>query len=137
MSVSPEEAIQGEVMVTLHLKELRAVQNPEPVGHAEWDLKLWINGLERWGTEHHISISQGDVAKIGASVPTKVAHFTDMLELSLRGIERDMNPDDLASGSATLYRTHNFQRVGGTPIELAGRSAKVEVVFDVDVEPVF
>src|SRR3989337_43677 len=91
--------VSGKAKVTLHLDELHAIKNPELIGKAEWALRLWINSIERWRSDSHISIADGSTVPVGAEIVTDVDPNTSVLELKVQATERDpLNSDDHASG---------------------------------------
>lgn len=101
--------IEGDVRVTLNLDELYAVDPSEVMGKGDWELRLWINGLERWRSARAIAIGQGETVAIGESLVTEVPSFTDTLEIEVQAREKDLlNPDDYASGFTSLFRSLGF-----------------------------
>ncbi len=82
------ERIEGAVQVTLHLEELQARQNPELVGRAEYRLRVWINGLERWQSEKPVKVAEGGTAAVGAIIPMRLEFDTDIIAIQAPTDER-------------------------------------------------
>lgn len=110
MTASATGRIDGNVRVTLRLDALHAIDPADVVGKGDWELRVWINGLERWRTPRTLQIGQDETVAIGESIVTEVPEYTDMLEIEVQAREKDLlNPDDYADGMATLYRSLGFR----------------------------
>ncbi len=128
--------IPGAVRLTLTLVEVRAVKNPETFGKGEWDLRVTVNGLERWRTERHLSIGEGEVARVGADIQTEIGEKSQYVDVELSGIEKDrLGADDRATGTARLYRFGGFERDRGFTIDVLGPDTHLEARFGVAVSP--
>jgi len=133
----PASPIYGPVKLTLHIDELHAVQNPEPIGKAEWTLQLRTNGVERWRTDKALSVAQGKSVPIGDEIAFQVAAGTAVIEVEVKGVEKDLlGPDDKASGTFKLHRAGAFERDRGFAVDLHGHNAHVTLLFSVEVEEV-
>ena len=127
--------VTGPVRVTLRLQELHAIQNPEAFGQAEWTLRLWINGLERWATEDQIRVAAGKTAPIGAEIVTEVPEYTDEIQVRVEATEHDLlSRDEHASGETRLLRIAGFEHARPVVIDIRGKGARIEIHADVEVE---
>jgi len=126
--------IEGAVTVAMHLEALHAIENPELFGKGDWELRLWINGIERWRSST-LHVGDGEFVSIADTVVTEVAPFTDVLELEVQATEKDpLNPDEHASGKGALYRSHGFLPVvDGLLVDLQGENAHIQLRGRVDV----
>lgn len=129
--------IPGAVRLTLHLDQLHGIDVADPIGRGEWELRVWVNGIERWRTEKRISIGKGEAVPIGAAIVSEVPEHADRVVVEVRGTERDLfNPDEHAAGSITLHRSLGFDDPdAGTRIPIRGEG---HLVLDchVEVEPI-
>ena len=129
--------VTGAVRLTLRLDELHAITNPEAVGKAEWDLRVWINGLERWSSDELVHVGAGGTAPVGVEIITDVPAFTDELEVRVEATERDLlTRDDRAGGETRLLRVAGFEKDRPVVIDIRGKGARVELHCTVDVESV-
>jgi hypothetical protein len=133
----PAMRIDGPLRLTLNIDELRAINNPELFGKGDWELRLWINGIERWRSEELVYAGEGESVRIGAVVHTEVPDFTEQIELRAKATEVDLvNPDEHVSGTATLQRTLGFHSGASFTIDLKdGDKAHVRLTCSVDTEP--
>ncbi len=110
MTATATGRIEGDVRVTLRLDALHALDPSDVVGKGDWELRVWINGLERWRSAHTIHVGQDETVDIGEAIVTEVPEYTDTLEIEVQAREKDLlNPDDYADGMATLYRSLGFR----------------------------
>ena len=82
--------LTGEIQFNLHLEELQAQLNPELIGKAEYRLRVWLNGLERWETEKPIKVAEGGATAIGAVIPMHLNEATDVLSIRVLAAELDL-----------------------------------------------
>lgn len=124
----------GKERMTIRLADLTAVKNPELVGDAEWDLRLWANGLERWQSEATLRLKEGETVEIGAEVVLDIYDTTEEVTLEVKGTERDLlRPDDHAAGSAVLYRVQGFSQEPGEVVDLRGPNAHLQLRLEVSL----
>lgn len=129
--------VLGDVRVTLRLEELTAISNPEPFGKAEWDLRLLVNGIQRWQTERHISVAEGSSVPVGADIQLDVPAHVNILHVEVLGTERDaFSRDEHAEGQAKLHRVGAFERDRGFTVRLTGKGnpTDLQARFTVQVE---
>ena len=78
------QRIEGAVEITLHLEELQARLNPEWMGKAEYRIRVWLNGLERWQSEKPVKVSEGGAAAIGVAIPMRLEFDTDVIAIQVQ-----------------------------------------------------
>ena len=119
--------------VILKLVGLEALENPELLGSAEWTLRLWINGLERWQSPK-LRVDRGQTVPIDAEIETQIHGYTEILEVEIQAREHDLlSPDDHAGGRIQLYRSHGFQLPSPDEFLLEGKGARLRMHVQVDV----
>lgn len=130
------ERIEGAVQVTLHLEELQARQNPELVGRAEYRLRVWINGLERWQSEKPVKVAEGGTAAVGAIIPMRLEFDTDIIAIQVHADELDrLSADDPSEGNFELYRSAGFFAGERFAIPISGPDTDISLHCRVETRP--
>lgn len=129
------QRIEGAVEITLHLEELQARLNPEWMGKAEYRIRVWLNGLERWQSEKPVKVSEGGVAAIGVAIPMRLEFDTDVIAIQVQAAELDLlSPDDPAEGSFELYRSAGFFAGERFAIPISGADTDISLHCRVEVQ---
>lgn len=103
------ERIEGPVQLILHLESLQARQNPELFGKAEYRVRVWLNGLERWQSEQLVKVAEGAAVPLAAAISLRLEDETDVVSIQVGLEEKDLlSADDPAEGSFELYRSAGF-----------------------------
>jgi len=129
------ERIEGPVQLTLHLEALQARQNPELIGKAEYQIRVWINGLERWQSERPIKVAEGASTALAVAIPLRLNDETDVVSIQVTLDEQDLlSRDDPAEGSFELYRSAGFFAGERFSIPLSGPDADLSLHCRVEAE---
>ena len=94
---------RGKVLMGVGIVPL---ENPELVGSAEWTLRLWINGLERWQSPK-LRVDQGQTVAIDAEIETQIHGYTEILEVEIQARSADHAAADL---TRQILHRHGFHR---------------------------
>ena len=128
--------LTGEIQFNLHLEELQAQLNPELIGKAEYRLRVWLNGLERWETEKPIKVAEGGATAIGAVIPMHLNEATDVLSIRVLAAELDLlSPADPSEGSFELYRSAGFFAGERFSIPISGPGTDISLHCRVEIGP--
>ena len=126
--------IAGDANVTLRLKEVSAVKNPEKVGKGEWTFAVTVNGLERWRSESPVGVGAGETVAVAGAIPIEVDAATVVLEVDVTATEHDaLGVHQEAAGKEMLHRVAAFERDRGFTVELRGKDAQLALRFTVEV----
>lgn len=121
----------------IRLATVKAVQNPELFGQAEWVFRVSVDGIERWRSDEEVRVREGEAVPGEGGFVLDLAPGTDMVILEVTGTEKDrLNPDDHAYGQATLFRSLGFSRESGFAVDLLGKDAELRLHFVVRVEEI-
>ena len=112
--------------VTFRIDQFEAIANPEVTGHAEWTLKVAVNGIDRWVSPKRHRVQEGDRTVVDASFYIDIAARSGELTMSVDATEHDWGPDDHATGEQRLHRSQNF---GGDNfhIDVKGKDAHLRL----------
>lgn len=129
------DRIEGSVQLTLYLESLQARQNPEFFGKAEYRIRVWLNGLERWQSEKPVKVAEGGTAPLEAAIPLRLVDETDVVAILVQLEEQDLlSANDPAEGSFELYRSAGFFAGERFSIPLSGPDADLSLHCRVEVQ---